>query len=137
MFSQASDFLEDEGFELASKVWRPNSQNQLWPPPHQRPNSQNQKIERSISRCEITRTFPCLLKIFSRSVEVTLVDKPVTYRLFPELDASINSWLLERLLLELDNDVDRQPLTGEGELCGEADLFSLGYGISGYGRWNC
>lgn len=31
---------------------------------------------------------------------------------------------LERLLLDLDNDLDRRPLTGETEVCGEADLRS-------------
>lgn len=123
-------------------------------------------IYNSKIKCAITRTFPSLLKNFSRSLEVTLVDKPVTYKLFPGLDAStdwlleqenqfnvkLNStkleptnsvWIkpqifqnvtlktiyklrfpeyLERLLLDLDNDLDRRPLTGEGELCGEADL---------------
>lgn len=41
-------------------------------------------------------TFPSLLKNFSRSLVVTLVDNPVTYKLFPGFDASTESRLLEQ-----------------------------------------
>lgn len=47
----------------------------------------------SIRSC--SHTLPSLLKNFSTSVEVTLVDKPVTYKLFPGLVASTD-WLLEQ-----------------------------------------
>lgn len=115
-------------------------------------------------------TFPSRLKYFSSSLLVTLVDKPVTYKLFPGLPASAESrllsngiqwwqlytktmkavtpsilllsfgrsilehrvswikwpvhivqlptmWLsyLERLLLDLDNDLDRRSLTRDWE----------------------
>ena len=46
-------------------------------------------------------TFPSLLKYFSRSLEVTLVDNPVTYKLFPGLDASTDSRLLGANTLDL------------------------------------
>lgn len=56
---------------------------------------------------------------------MTLVDNPVTYKLFPGLDASPESLLLERLLRDRDKDLDRLPLPGEPELRGEIDLPSL------------
>lgn len=42
----------------------------------------------------IVHTLPSLLKHFSRSLLVTRVDKPVTYKLFPGFLASLESWLL-------------------------------------------
>lgn len=73
-------------------------------------------------------TFPSPPKNFSRSAFVTLVDKPVTYKLFPGFAASGDRLLdLDRLRLDLDNDLDLWPLRGETELCGEAALPSLEY----------
>lgn len=45
---------------------------------------------------------------------LTLVDKPVTYKLFPGLTTSPGSRLLERLL-PLDLDLDLRSLVGEGD----------------------
>lgn len=61
-----------------------------------------------------SETFPSLLKYFSRSLLLTRVDKPVTYKLFPGLLES-KSWLLERLLdLDRDGVIDLLRLLGGG-----------------------
>lgn len=81
-----------------------------------KPNPRESLVRGSVTNWH-SKTFPSLLKYFSRSLEVTLVDKPVTYKLFPGLPTAWYSWLLERLLLDLDNDLDlnRRPLMGEAE----------------------
>lgn len=47
----------------------------------------------SENKVRIAHTLPSLLKNFSTSAEVTLVDKPVTYKLFPGLVASTDGLL--------------------------------------------
>lgn len=62
-------------------------------------------------------TFPSLLKYFSRSLLVTRVDRPVTYKLFPGLLACTGSLLLLReRLLSRDNDLDMLRLRGDNDL---------------------
>lgn len=75
----------------------------------------NAKPRDSLLRGSVTKlqstTFPSFPKYFLRSLEVTLVDKPVTYKLFPGLDAF---GLLERLCLDLGGDLE--PDLGGGDL---------------------
>lgn len=75
----------------------------------------------------------------------------MTYKLFPGLEMRSNSWLLERLLLDIGTDLDldrrlltgevesldldtdldleRRPLMGDTESRGEGDFCLLLYGI--------
>lgn len=83
-------------------------------------------LERGSTTIWQSKTFPSLLKNFSRSELDVRVDRPVTYRLLPGFLRS--SLLLERLLfLDLDLDLDLPRLLGEGDLdlprfLGEEDL---------------